>query len=69
MQLDLRSIPAPEESAAPEFLLTPAILIKITLSLSIMSMGLYYLSSGKETANLRKMALGAALVVASLLIF
>lgn len=69
MQLDLRGIPAPEESSQPAFTLTPALLIKISVSLSLMAMGLYYLSSGKESASLRKMMLGAVLVIAALLVF
>lgn len=48
---------------------TPALGLRIASSISLMCMGLYFLASGREQADLSRMTLGALLSIASLLVF
>lgn len=53
----------------PWISLTPAIMGKIALSVSLMTIGLYYLVSGRRDANMSRMFSGAFLTLASVFLF
>jgi len=48
---------------------TPALAGKISLSISMMVIGLYYLVSGRRDANMSRMFTGAFLTLASVFLF
>ncbi|MBI5209003.1 MAG: hypothetical protein HY927_03420 [Elusimicrobia bacterium] len=67
--VDLRNLPAPRETVRPEFKLTPALLLKVAGCLAVLTVGLYYLWSGKENQSLSRMLVGAVLVLGAFLLF
>ncbi len=55
--------------AKPWISLTPAIMGKIALSVALMTIGMYYLVSGRRDADMTRMFTGAFLVLASVFLF
>lgn len=61
---------APAEAQKLPWLdITPQIGLRVAASVSLMTVGLYFLASGRRDADLRRMILGALLSFASLLTF
>ena len=53
----------------PWISLTPALMGKISVSISLMTIGLYYLVSGRRDADMTRMFTGAFLTLASVFLF
>jgi len=53
----------------PWISLTPKLLGKVSVSISLMTIGLYYLVSGRRDANMSRMFTGAFLTLASVFLF
>jgi hypothetical protein len=67
--MDLRSVPQPSEKGGPWLDIKPTLGLKIAGAIVLMTLGLYYLDSGRERASLNRMVLGALLALASLFVF
>ena len=61
----MTAVPAP----APWITLTPKVMGKMALSTMLMSMGMYYLTTGRRDADTSRMITGAVLSLSSVFIF
>ncbi|MFA6317355.1 MAG: hypothetical protein WC943_08045 [Elusimicrobiota bacterium] len=67
--IDLRSLPAPSDTVRADLKFTPAVVLKVAGCIVLVTMGLYYLYSGKEEQSVPKMILGALLILAAFVVF
>ncbi|MBI5884316.1 MAG: hypothetical protein HZB91_14570 [Elusimicrobia bacterium] len=67
--IDFRSIAPPNDAVRADIKFTPALLGKVAGCLVILTMGLYYLYSGRENQSVSRMLLGAGLILAAFLLF
>ncbi|MBI4678757.1 MAG: hypothetical protein HY748_14350 [Elusimicrobia bacterium] len=65
----LSRIPPATDKVAAEVQVTPALVGKVVGCLFLLTMGLYYLYSGKENQSVPRMLLGAVLVLGAFLVF
>lgn len=56
----------PAAKATPWLAITPNVMVKTSLSIVLMTAGMYYLATGRKEADLNRMLLGAGLSLASL---
>ena len=56
----------PAARAIPWLNITPGVMTKVSLSVVLMTAGMYYLVTGRREAELNRMILGAVLSIASL---
>lgn len=61
--------PAAAPASTPWLNITPQVGLRVAASVSLMTLGLYYLSTGRRDADLSRMILGGLLSIASLLTF
>lgn len=69
VNFDLRSVPLPSQTAKPELLLTQSLVVKVAACLGIAAMGMYFLMSGKEHQDVKRMFLGAILIIGAFFVF
>ncbi|MBI5623004.1 MAG: hypothetical protein HY924_04415 [Elusimicrobia bacterium] len=69
VNIDLRSIPAPKDGVRAEIKFTPALIGKVAGCLVLLTMGLYYLYSGREQQSVSRMLLGAVLIIGAFVVF
>ena len=57
------------DGAKPWIVLTPPVLGKVAVSISLMAAGMHYLVTGRRDADVSRMIVGAILTLASVFIF
>lgn len=57
------------EGARPWLVITPKVLGKMSLSVVLMAVGMYYLTTGRREASVSRMFSGAFLTLASVFLF
>jgi hypothetical protein len=67
--MDLRSVPMPTGAVSPVFQATPKVAGRLFFGFGLSTAGFYYLGSGKKQQDVQKMILGAALILAALVLF
>ena len=57
------------EGARPWLVITPKVMAKMSLSVVLMAIGMYYLTTGRREASVSRMFSGAFLTLASVFLF
>ena len=67
--LGLRSVPKPEDKVTVVLDVTQSVVFKAAVCIALLSVGMYYLLSGKEHRNLERMVLGGLLIFGAFFVF